>query len=54
MTSQVRLVKLLLKRGAVATINHRAVDGKTPLVLAGSIGHIKIIEMLVAHGADVE
>jgi uncharacterized protein len=42
-----------LVRESPATVNHYSADGWTPLHLAAFFGHAKIVELLLAHGADV-
>src|SRR5438045_2822304 len=42
-----------LARESPATVNGYSADGWTPLHLAAFFGHAKIVELLLAHGADV-
>lgn len=46
-------VKLLLKAGRTLDINARDEDGCTALQYAAHRGHVKAIQMLIEHGADV-
>jgi len=51
---EVERVERLLERGdAFDTINSYSRDGMTPLHLAAFFGHAKIVELLLAHDADV-
>merc|ERR1711902_259575 len=45
-------VTLLLSRGA--DIEHRDKKGFTPLILAATAGHDKVVEILLEHNADIE
>lgn len=44
-------VKQLLRSGW--SVNHRAADGRTPLILAVRNGDVKMMRLLLSHGADV-
>ena len=49
-------VRELLSRGD--DVNHRDPrpspwDGETPLLIAAALGHVEMVELLMAHGADV-
>ena len=49
---EVRVAKLLLERGM--DVNIRRKDQCTPLHLASYFGNVKIVRLLLDHGADLE
>ena len=49
-TNQPEVIKLLLKKGAKVSAKRR--DGHTPLLCASHNGHVEIVKLLLAYGAD--
>src|SRR5437773_4287577 len=50
---EVERVERLLESDEASAINSYSRDGMTPLHLAAFFGHAKIVELLLAHDADV-
>ena len=50
--NNLKLAKLLLESGAIASINTPNNDGKTPLSQACDNGNLNIVELLIKNGAD--
>jgi ankyrin repeat protein len=48
-------VRLLQQENVIIFISeHRDKKGFTPLILAATAGHEKVVEILLTHGADIE
>ena len=51
--SPVELTKLLLRHGATVNVHDDGSKRETPLTWAAKVGHTELLDLLIAHGADV-